>query len=78
VPADGLRRFRAVVRRSADGGSAKLKYAIAGSSPLPVPAERLRVTVGLGLETGPCFAGAAGCDGAKWCTGTSAAGAFVD
>lgn len=80
VSADGLRRFGGVVRtRESDGVRyGKVTYRIAGTATGPRPAGRLRVEVGLGTETGPCWTAAADCDGKRKCVGDSAAGAFVD
>lgn len=80
VPSDGLRTFRgSVARRERNGVPyAKVRYSIAGTSAAPPPTGRVRVEVGLGIETGPCWTAATVCDGTKRCTGESAAGAFVD
>jgi hypothetical protein len=79
VPSDGLRRVSGSVRTRERAGvaSAKVVYRMAGVSPAPVPSARLRVEVGLGVETGPCWTGTATCTDTK-CAGDSAAGAFVD
>jgi hypothetical protein len=80
VSADGLRRFAGAVRTRQSGGapSGKVTYRIAGSATGPPPAGSLRVEVGLGTETGPCWTAAARCDGKRKCVGDSAGGAFVD
>jgi len=80
VSTDGMRRFAGAVRRGKRGGVpyGKVKYRIDGSATGPRPAGRLRVEVGLGTETGPCWTAAAPCDGKRKCIGDSAAGAFVD
>ncbi|HWP64823.1 MAG TPA: lysyl oxidase family protein [Candidatus Limnocylindria bacterium] len=79
VPTHGLRRFTGALRvRTRDGvPEATVAYVIAGTSEGSVPAGRLRVELGLGTETGPCWTATTACDGqSRACTGEPAAEAF--
>jgi hypothetical protein len=80
VPADGLRRLRVSMRPVTRDGveQVRVKYAVVGRTAAVTPVARVRATVGLGADIGPCWTGAASCDERGRCTGTSADGAFVD
>jgi hypothetical protein len=87
----GLRRFTGEAKTRTTGGvtTGKVVYRMSGTrqggggaggtggSP-PLPTGPVRVEVGLGTDTGPCWVGVVECDGSKRCTATSAEGAFVD
>jgi hypothetical protein len=79
VAADGLRRFGAAMKvRELDGKQVtRVTYRMAGVSSTPLPAKRLRVEVGLGTETGPCWTASVNCETGK-CLPSSADGAFVE
>lgn len=79
IPTGGLRRLRVSVRPGRKRGVAvaRVKYVAIGRTALEVPVEQVRVTVGPGAETGPCYTAAASCE-SRHCTPTSAGGAFVD
>jgi hypothetical protein len=81
ISADGMYRFRAVVQTGTKKGVSvgRVKYAVSGKSSIADPVTRVRATVGLGTETGPCWIGAATCGPARRsCVADSATGAFVD
>jgi hypothetical protein len=75
VPAAGLHTARIDVVKKKAGR--QVRYAFAGTSAAGVSPERLRVTVGLGDSTGPCWTGAASCDGGR-CRGEAPGGAFEE
>lgn len=78
APAEGLRKLKVTVKPKGDPPTAwKLKYRAKGRTLFPADPARLRTTLVLGADTGPCWTGASDCDGVR-CTGDSASGAFVD
>jgi hypothetical protein len=78
VPAQGLGRLKVSARPKGDPPSAwRLKFRARGTTPFPATPTRLRTTLAVGTDTGPCWTGASDCSGRR-CTGGSAGGAFVD
>ena len=79
VAADGLRRFGAAMKvQKVDGiPVTRVTYRMAGVSSTPLPAKKVRVEVGLGTQTGPCWTGSLDCATGK-CLPTSAGGAFLE
>jgi hypothetical protein len=80
VPAGGLRGLKVSVRhRTPKSGPPvwKLRYKLIGKTPFPDDPRRLRTTVVLGADTGPCWTGASTCGGGS-CESDSASLAFVD
>ena len=79
VPANGLKRLGGFMKtRQLDGEEVtKVTYRMAGVSSVPLPATKLRIEVGLGTETGPCWTASADCSTGK-CLPTSAGSAFLE
>jgi len=79
VSANGLQRFGGKVQVGKHHGEplARVTYRMKGSSGGPSPAKRVRIEVGLGTETGPCWTASADCSTGK-CLPSSADGAFLE
>jgi hypothetical protein len=79
VPTNGLRHFGGFMKtRELNGAEVtKVTYRMTGVSSTPVPAKRLRIEVGLGTETGPCWTASVDCSTGQ-CLPTSADGAFLE